>query len=241
MQCSFRKGNKHLASKETRSEAPEFMSPSDVQEASDVPKSVSDPDDSGNSERDPPVNPVTTDEEMTSPTESEPPGPVARSTTQAQSRDARARRALDAPATRRSTRSGRGQSAPTFAEQHGQHCGGQSTASQATAGEIFAFQALFAQDEDTVACMAASSDPDTMCFHQAMQEPDAPEFLDATQEEFGKHLKDGTFEIIPRSEVPEGFKLFPAVWVMKRKQKVRTREIHKRKARPNFDGSKEER
>jgi len=88
MQCGFRKGNKHLASKETHSEAPEFISPSDVQEASDVPESVSDPDDRGNSEHDPPVNPVTTDEEMTSPTESKPPGLVARSTTQAQSRDA---------------------------------------------------------------------------------------------------------------------------------------------------------
>jgi len=156
-----------------------------------------------NSERDPPVNPVTNDEEMTSLTESEPPGLVARSTTQAQSRDARARRAQDAPATCRSTRSGRGQSAPTFAEQHGQYYGGRSTASQAIAGEMFAFQALFAQDEDTVTCMAASSDPDTMYFHQPMQEPDAPEFLDAAQEEFGKHLKDGTFEIIPCSEVPK--------------------------------------
>jgi len=78
-----------------------------------------------------------------------------------------------------------------------------------------------------------------MCFHQAMREPDAPEFLKAAQEEFEKHLKDGTFEIIPRSEVPEGFKLFPAVWAMKRKQKVRTREICKRKARLNFDGSKQ--
>jgi len=78
-----------------------------------------------------------------------------------------------------------------------------------------------------------------MCFHQAMREPDAPEFLEAAQEEFGKHLKDGTFEIILLSEVPEGFKLFPAVWAMKRTRKVRTREIYKRKARLNFDGSKQ--
>ena len=70
--------------------------------------------------------------------------------------------------------------------------------------------------------MAASSDPDTMYFHQAMREPDAPEFLESAQEEFGKHLKDGTFEIIPLSDVPEGFKIFPAVWAMKRKRKVRT-------------------
>jgi len=78
-----------------------------------------------------------------------------------------------------------------------------------------------------------------MYFHQAMQEPDAPEFLDAVQEEFGKHLKDGTLELIPLSKVPEGFKLFPAVWAMKRKRKVRTRQIYKRKTRLNFDGSKQ--
>ena len=69
-----------------------------------------------------------------------------------------------------------------------------------------------------------------MYFHQAMQEPDAPEFLDAVQEEFGKHLKDGTLKLIPRSQVPEGFKLLPGVWAMKRKRKVRTRQIYKRKA-----------
>jgi len=71
------------------------MSPSDVQEALDVPKPVSDLDDRGHSERDQP--PVTTDGEMTSPAESEPPGQVARSTTQAQSRDARARRTKARP------------------------------------------------------------------------------------------------------------------------------------------------
>jgi len=106
-------------------------------------------------------------------------------------------------------------------------------------GEIFAFQALVAQDDNTVNCMAASSNPDTMCFHQAMREPDAPEFPQAAQDKFGKHLEDGTFEIIPHSEVPKGFKLFPAVWAMKRKRKVRTWEVYKHKATLNFDGSKQ--
>ena len=87
--------------------------------------------------------------------------------------------------------------------------------------------------------MAASSDLDAMHFHQAMQEPDAPQFPDAAQEEFQKHLDDGALEIIPLSDVPEGFRLFPAVWAMKQKRKVRTREICKRKARLNFDGSKQ--
>jgi len=73
--------------------------------------------------------------------------------------------------------------------------------------------------------MAASSDPDAMCYHQAMLEPDAPQFLEASQEEFQKHLDDGTLKIIPLSDVPEGFWLFPAAWAMKQKQKVRTREV----------------
>jgi len=87
--------------------------------------------------------------------------------------------------------------------------------------------------------MAASSDPDAMHFHQAMREPDAPQFLDAAQEEFQKHMDDRTLKIIPLSDVPEGFRLFPAAWAMKRKQKVRTREVYKHKARLNFDGSKQ--
>ena len=87
--------------------------------------------------------------------------------------------------------------------------------------------------------MAASSDPDAMHFHQAMREPCAPQFPDAAQEEFQNHLDVGALKIIPLSNVPEGFWLFPALWAMKRKRKVCTRETHKRKARLNFDGSKQ--
>ena len=94
-------------------------------------------------------------------------------------------------------------------------------------------------EDETITSMAASSDPDTMCCHQAVQEPDAPQFPKAAQEEFPKHLDDGTLKIIPLSDIPEGFRLFPAAWAMKRKRKVRTREAHKRKARLNFDGSKQ--
>jgi len=109
------------------------------------------------------------------------------------------------------------------------------------AGEIFAFQALCAQEDETITSMAALSDPDTMCCHQAMREPDAPQFPEAAQEEFQKHMDDGTLEIIPLSDVQEGFRLFPAAWAMKQKRKVRTREVHKRKARLNFNGSKQKR
>ena len=72
-----------------------------------------------------------------------------------------------------------------------------------------------------------------------MREPDALQFLEAAQEEFQKHTDDGTLEIISLSDFPEGFRLFLAAWVMKRKRKVRTREAHKRKARLNFDGFKQ--
>jgi len=90
-----------------------------------------------------------------------------------------------------------------------------------------------------ITSMAALPDPDTMHFHQAMRDPDAPQFLDAAQEEFQKHPDDGALEIIPLSDVPEGFRLFPAAWAMKRKRKVRTREMYKCKARLNFNGSKQ--
>ena len=87
--------------------------------------------------------------------------------------------------------------------------------------------------------MSATSDPDTMYYHQAMKEPDAAQFQEEAQKEFDQLLADGTLEPTPLSEVPEGHQLFPAVWAMKRKRKVRTKEVYKRKAPMNFDGSRQ--
>ena len=42
-----------------------------------------------------------------------------------------------------------------------------------------------------------------------------------------------------RTDIPEGARVLPAVWGMKRKRKVLTGEVYKHKARMNLDGSKQ--
>lgn len=87
---------------------------------------------------------------------------------------------------------------------------------------------------------AASADPDTMYYHEAMREPDRAEFIKAMSKEVKSHTENGVWELVPRSSVPAGTKILPAVWAMKRKRRIATREIYKWKARLNIDGSKQE-
>jgi hypothetical protein len=51
---------------------------------------------------------------------------------------------------------------------------------------------------------------------------------------------NGNFTIVHRSTVPEGVKILPTVWQMKRKRDIKTRVVKKWKARLNIDGSKME-
>jgi len=95
-------------------------------------------------------------------------------------------------------------------------------------GEVHPFIALKTQ-----------SDPDTMYWHQAMKEPDRPEFLKAAQKEVGDHTQNGLWELVLRSTVPSTALIAPAVWSMKRKRRINTREIYKWKARLAYDGSKQ--
>ena len=72
-----------------------------------------------------------------------------------------------------------------------------------------------------------------------MKEPDSQDFIEAVKREFGDLLNDGVFRFVSRTSVPEHLIPFPAVWAMKRKRRVKTREIYKWKARLNLDGSKQ--
>jgi len=152
LQCGFRKGKKHLASEETHSEMPEFMSPSDFQEAADGTEQVSDSNDGGNPEQsdcDPQEAPVPISNNLTSPSEVKSQVQQGNQEVTPESRPRRSsgRASREAALTRRSARAGQGPRAPRFDEQHSVHCEGRnSTASQAMAGEIFAFQALCAKD-----------------------------------------------------------------------------------------------
>ena len=117
---------------------------------------------------------------------------------------------------------------------------GMGSKKEAVPGEILAMGTVLQTQERAIlmAC-AATADPDTMYFHQAMSEPDSEFFLKAAAREFASLLENGVFEFIPASQVPKGMTIFPSVWAMKRKRKVRSREVYKYKARLTLDGSKQ--
>ena len=96
-------------------------------------------------------------------------------------------------------------------------------------GEIMCYQNMHEAEEvermmdiDVVTAMSSSADPDTMYYHEAMKQPDRKQFVEAVKKEFGTMVDNGLVEIVPKSEMPEGANLFPAVWAMKRKRRVLT-------------------
>jgi hypothetical protein len=56
------------------------------------------------------------------------------------------------------------------------------------------------------------------------------------KKEVDDHTAKKHWKIIRRDQVPEGIKVLPAVWAMKRKRRIATREIYKWKARLNIGG-----
>ena len=111
-------------------------------------------------------------------------------------------------------------------------------------GELLSFSTLFPRDatmdmpsNPLMAFKATNSDPDTMYHHQAMRQRDRAQFIGAMQNEMDSQLQDGNFEIVHRSKIPNGTKVFPAVWQMRRRRDIATQQIKKWKARLNFDGS----
>jgi len=71
-----------------------------------------------------------------------------------------------------------------------------------------------------------------------MKQPDADKFREAMDKEVQDQMNNGNFKIIPRDKVPKDATILPAVWQMKRKRDIHTREIRKYKARLNIDGSR---
>ena len=116
-------------------------------------------------------------------------------------------------------------------------------------GEILCLEAMFPQhdqqyhesrvERDPLYAYKATADPDTMYLHEAMQEPDWKQFQAAMTKEVNDQMANGNYTIVPRSSVPKGKIILPAVWQMKRKRDIKTREIKKYKARLNLDGSRQ--
>ena len=103
--------------------------------------------------------------------------------------------------------------------------------------EVYAQEARI-EDDDNIHVLKAQCDPDTMYHHEAMKQPDKDEFKAAMTKEVKDQLNNETFEIVPRSSVPKGATIFPAVWQMRRKRDIKTGKIKKYKAKLNIDGSR---
>ena len=115
-------------------------------------------------------------------------------------------------------------------------------ATQDIPGEIFSYQAMcpttaYEDKGDPLYAYKATADPDTMYMHQAMEQPDKAEFVKAMVKEINDQRENGNWTVVHKSEVPKGALILPAVWQMKRKRDIKTREVKKYKARLNIDGS----
>jgi hypothetical protein len=86
---------------------------------------------------------------------------------------------------------------------------------------------------------AASSNPDIMYLHKTLKAPDTEEFLKAMQQEVKDHEERGHWELVSKSDIPEGTIILPAVWAMRRKRRITTNEVYKWKARLNVHGGKQ--
>lgn len=87
---------------------------------------------------------------------------------------------------------------------------------------------------------AASNNPDIMYVEQALKEPDAPQFRAAMEAEVQAHVDGEHWVVIEKNSLPEGTKVLPAVWAMRRKRRIITDEVYKWKARLNLHGGKQE-
>ena len=79
---------------------------------------------------------------------------------------------------------------------------------------------------------------DILKLHEAMQAKDQKKFKAAMEKEVNNQIDNHNFSIIPQSQVPTGFQVFPGVWTLVRKHDILTREIKKYKARLAFDSSR---
>ena len=104
--------------------------------------------------------------------------------------------------------------------------------------EILSLQAMFPAKEEELQAFKATADLDIMYLHQAMREPDKEEFVKAMKTEMDAQLVSKTLELVSIKEIPKGAAILPAVWQMKRKRRINTREVYKWKARLNIDGSR---
>jgi ferredoxin-like protein FixX len=77
-------------------------------------------------------------------------------------------------------------------------------------GELFSFQAMFSQDDDSLMqdngllAYKEKADPDTMYIHEALKEPDREKFIEAMEKEITQQVQRGVYSIIKKSKLPQG-------------------------------------
>ena len=111
-----------------------------------------------------------------------------------------------------------------------------------------ALSSIFVLHEDTEivtdrvdpVALLTTTNRDTMYFDQAMKEADAPNFIEAIITEMNDHINRKHWKLIPRSSVPQGHKVLPSVWSMKRKRDIMTNWVYKWKTRLNIHGGRQE-
>ena len=58
--------------------------------------------------------------------------------------------------------------------------------------------------------------------------------------EVNTHTENGNWVVVRKVDVPQGTKILPSVWAMRRKRRIATGEVYKWKARLNIHGGKQE-
>jgi Reverse transcriptase (RNA-dependent DNA polymerase) len=80
---------------------------------------------------------------------------------------------------------------------------------------------------------------DNFYYHEILHEPNKDMFIAAMKDEIDSHNSNKNWVPILCSELPEGTKVIPYLWAMRRKRRLVDGTIHKWKARLNVDGSKQ--
>jgi hypothetical protein len=81
----------------------------------------------------------------------------------------------------------------------------------------------------------ANADDENMYFHQAMKAPVRDELIKAIAKEINDHIVNTHWELVPRSDVPNGKKNLDYVWAMRRKRYIKTQKVLKYKAGLNVN------
>jgi hypothetical protein len=74
--------------------------------------------------------------------------------------------------------------------------------------------------------------------HEALRAHDADQFREAMVCEVNEHTKQGNWELVLKQDLPPDTKVLPAIWAMKRKQRIDSRKVYKWKSRLNLGGDK---